>query len=46
MLRHKEDPDGWFNMFVLHQNRAKHGATNHIPEQFLEPFLDLVSCIL
>ncbi|ORX58701.1 DNA repair exonuclease [Hesseltinella vesiculosa] len=31
-----------FNMLVLHQNRVRHGPTNYIPEQFLEPFLDLV----
>lgn len=42
MLRPKEDKDDWFNMFVIHQNRAKHGATNYIPEQFLDDFLDLV----
>ncbi|KAH9513004.1 meiotic recombination [Bulinus truncatus] len=42
MLRPKEHPDKWFNMFVLHQNRAKHSATSYVPEQFLEDFLDLV----
>ncbi|KAJ1113295.1 hypothetical protein NDU88_001548 [Pleurodeles waltl] len=42
MLRPKEDEDSWFNMFVIHQNRNKHGATNYIPEQFLDDFLDLV----
>ncbi|XP_059370843.1 double-strand break repair protein MRE11 [Carassius carassius] len=42
MLRPKEDEDGWFNLFVIHQNRSKHGATNYIPEQFLDDFLDLV----
>ncbi|KAI8060023.1 Metallo-dependent phosphatase-like protein [Gongronella butleri] len=31
-----------FNMLVLHQNRVKHGPTSYIPEQFLDPFLDLV----
>ncbi|KAI8094765.1 Metallo-dependent phosphatase-like protein [Thamnidium elegans] len=38
-------PDSWrncFNMFVFHQNRARHGPTNHIPEEFLDEFLDLV----
>ncbi|KAI7896607.1 Metallo-dependent phosphatase-like protein [Mucor mucedo] len=37
--------DSWkncFNMFVLHQNRAAHGATSHIPAEFLDGFLDLV----
>ncbi|XP_048454353.1 double-strand break repair protein MRE11 [Rhincodon typus] len=42
MLRPKEDEDSWFNIFVIHQNRYKHGATNYIPEQFLDDFLDLV----
>lgn len=31
-----------FNMFVFHQNRARHGPTSHIPEEFLDGFLDLV----
>lgn len=31
-----------FNVFVLHQNRARHGPTSHIPEEFLDEFLDLV----
>ena len=31
-----------FNLFVIHQNRAAHGANNHIPENFLPSFLDLV----
>ncbi|XP_035536564.1 double-strand break repair protein MRE11 [Morone saxatilis] len=42
MLRPKEDPDEWFNLFAIHQNRSKHGPTNYIPEQFLDDFLDLV----
>lgn len=42
MLRPREDEDAWFNLFVLHQNRSKHGSTNFIPEQFLDDFLDLV----
>ncbi|KAG8522374.1 LOW QUALITY PROTEIN: Double-strand break repair protein MRE11 [Galemys pyrenaicus] len=42
MLRPKEDEGAWFNLFVLHQNRSKHGSTNFIPEQFLDDFLDLV----
>ncbi|XP_072119494.1 double-strand break repair protein MRE11 [Mobula birostris] len=42
MLRPKEEEDSWFNMFVIHQNRSKHGATSYIPEQFLDDFLDLV----
>ncbi|XP_027739081.1 double-strand break repair protein MRE11 isoform X1 [Empidonax traillii] len=42
MLRPKEDEDSWFNLFVIHQNRNKHGATNYIPEQFLDDFINLV----
>uniref|UniRef100_A0A6Q2Y3R6 Double-strand break repair protein n=1 Tax=Esox lucius TaxID=8010 RepID=A0A6Q2Y3R6_ESOLU len=42
MLRPKEDQDLWFNLFTIHQNRSKHGATNYIPEQFLDDFLNLV----
>lgn len=42
MLRPKEDENAWFNLFVIHQNRSKHGNTNFIPEQFLDDFIDLV----
>ncbi|XP_037630799.1 double-strand break repair protein MRE11 [Sebastes umbrosus] len=42
MLRPKEDQDEWFNLFTIHQNRSKHGPTNHIPEHFLDDFIDLV----
>ncbi|XP_052608493.1 double-strand break repair protein MRE11 isoform X2 [Peromyscus californicus insignis] len=42
MLRPKEDEHSWFNLFVIHQNRSKHGNTNFIPEQFLDDFIDLV----
>ncbi|XP_030193235.1 double-strand break repair protein MRE11 isoform X2 [Gadus morhua] len=42
MLRPKEEEEQWFNLFTIHQNRSKHGATNYIPEQFLDEFIDLV----
>lgn len=42
MLRPKEDPESWFSLFVLHQNRSKHGPSNYIPEQYIDNFLDLV----
>lgn len=42
MLRPKENQEDWFNVFVIHQNRAKHSTTSYIPEQFLDDFLDLV----
>jgi double-strand break repair protein MRE11 len=41
-MRPKDETGDWFNLFVIHQNRSKHGATNYIPEQFLPNFLDLV----
>ena len=37
-----QDTDKWFNMLVLHQNRAKHGDTNYIPEYFIDDMFDLV----
>ncbi len=42
MLRPRENKEDWFNMFLIHQNHAKHGPTNYIPEQFLDDFLDLI----
>ncbi|KAL3236857.1 hypothetical protein MRX96_022112 [Rhipicephalus microplus] len=38
----REWTEKWFNLLVLHQNRAKHGLTDYIPEDFLDEFLDLV----
>lgn len=35
------DGDDWFNMLVLHQNRADRGHNNFIPEACLPTFLDL-----
>ncbi|XP_041973309.1 double-strand break repair protein MRE11 [Aricia agestis] len=37
-----EDGNDWFNMLVLHQNRADRGQGNYIPESVLPNFLDLV----
>lgn len=42
MLRPQENKEDWFSLFAVHQNRSKHGATNYLPEQFLDNFLDLV----
>ncbi|KAJ2077668.1 meiotic recombination [Coemansia sp. RSA 988] len=42
MCQPAEDTDKWFNLMVLHQNRVAHGPKNHIPEHFLDGFLDLV----
>lgn len=41
-IRPAEQIDEWFNLLVLHQNRAMHSNTNYIPEAFLDEFLDLV----
>ncbi|XP_063700569.1 double-strand break repair protein MRE11 [Culicoides brevitarsis] len=32
----------WFNIFVLHQNRANRGMKNYLPEESLPEFLDFV----
>ncbi|CAH2229383.1 jg1516, partial [Pararge aegeria aegeria] len=37
-----EDGNDWFNILVLHQNRADRGPNNFIPENVLPSFLDLV----
>jgi len=37
-----KDVDDWFNILVLHQNRAKRGPTNYIPESFIPSFFNLV----
>lgn len=42
MVIPEEDSDEWFNILVTHQNRAKHGEKNYIPEHFLWNGLDLV----
>ena len=30
-VRPNEDPEDWFNIFVIHQNRTAHGKKNYIP---------------
>ena len=42
MMRPEEETDEWFNLLTLHQNRAKHGSSNYIPEHYLDGFMDLV----
>ena len=43
LLPQSEADDGeWFNMLVLHQNRAKHGEKNYIPEYFIDNMFALV----
>eukprot|EP01091_Cochliopodium_minus_P003586 TRINITY_DN13578_c0_g1_i1.p1 TRINITY_DN13578_c0_g1~~TRINITY_DN13578_c0_g1_i1.p1 ORF type:complete len:661 (-),score=218.68 TRINITY_DN13578_c0_g1_i1:4-1737(-) len=36
------DEKDWFNILILHQNRAEHSAKNHIKEAMIEDFIDLV----
>ncbi|KAL1384566.1 hypothetical protein pipiens_003340 [Culex pipiens pipiens] len=38
----KPEDAGWFNIMVLHQNRADRGPKNYLPEKSLPGFLDLV----
>ena len=40
--RPAEEAGSWFNILVLHQNRAKRGPTNYIPENFLPEFFHIV----
>ncbi|XP_019528900.3 double-strand break repair protein MRE11 [Aedes albopictus] len=40
-LEKPEDSD-WFNVMVVHQNRADRGPKNYLPEKSLPGFLDLV----
>ncbi|KAK8390830.1 hypothetical protein O3P69_010503 [Scylla paramamosain] len=42
MLRPKESLTEWFNLMTVHQNHAKRGPSNYLPESFLDPFLDLI----
>lgn len=37
-----DDNGDWFNLLVLHQNRADRGPKNFLPEDVLPGFLDLV----
>uniref|UniRef100_A0A182FFI8 Double-strand break repair protein n=1 Tax=Anopheles albimanus TaxID=7167 RepID=A0A182FFI8_ANOAL len=40
-MQKPEDP-GWFNILVLHQNRADRGYKKYLPEKALPSFLNLV----
>ncbi|XP_067940899.1 double-strand break repair protein MRE11-like isoform X2 [Watersipora subatra] len=42
MLQPREQSESWFNIFAIHQNRARHSAKDYIPENFLGEFLDFV----
>lgn len=41
-LYQPEDPESFFNLMVVHQNRADRGPKNYLPEEVLPEFLDLV----
>lgn len=36
------DDDDWFNILVLHQNRANRGSKNFIPYDIIPEFIHLV----
>ncbi|KNC86827.1 hypothetical protein, variant [Sphaeroforma arctica JP610] len=36
-----EGGESTFNLFVLHQNRVRHGAKNYLPENVIPTFMDL-----
>jgi double-strand break repair protein MRE11 len=38
----QENKNNWFNLMMIHQNRVAHSRSNYIPEEFLDPLLDLV----
>ncbi|OLY78326.1 Double-strand break repair protein MRE11 [Smittium mucronatum] len=42
MNRPDQNRDDYFNIMVFHQNRCPHGGSSHIPEDFLEDFIDVV----
>lgn len=42
MNQPSEETGTWFNMLVLHQNRADRGEKNYIPERILPEFIDLI----
>lgn len=41
-LRPQEDPESWFHVFVLHQNRIAHSPKNFIQETMLPDWMNLV----
>jgi double-strand break repair protein MRE11 len=42
IMKTPEDVNEWFNVLILHQNRANRGAKNFIAESFIPEFIDLV----
>ncbi|KAK6644631.1 hypothetical protein RUM43_000899 [Polyplax serrata] len=41
-IRPEVEPEGWFNIFVLHQNRVDRGPKRFISESYIPDFMDLV----
>ena len=37
-----DNENKWFNLMMIHQNRIAHSKSNYIPEEFLDPLLNLV----
>lgn len=42
MEKPEGDEQSWFNLMILHQNRANRGLKNYLPEDILPNFLDLI----
>ncbi|GAA5961380.1 hypothetical protein JCM21900_006686 [Sporobolomyces salmonicolor] len=42
LYRPKEDPDEWFNIILVHQNRVAHGPNNSVPDEAFGDEVDLV----
>lgn len=42
MYRPKEDPDDWFNILCVHQNRAEHNPKACVPETMFDDSIHLV----
>ncbi|WFD33923.1 meiotic recombination [Malassezia cuniculi] len=42
MLRPAEEPDSWFNVLTVHQNRVPHNNMAYIPESAFDDSIDLV----
>lgn len=41
-IRPETDPESWFNIFILHQNRVERGPKRYISESYIPDFVDLV----
>ncbi|WFC98581.1 meiotic recombination [Malassezia yamatoensis] len=42
MYRPSENPDEWFNLLAIHQNRSAHTQRGYIPESVFDDNLDLI----